>query len=742
MSSKQRFEIYGSIKPTLEGMDKIVSELKNGLEKGTTKVDLTKGLGGSLSKLMAKYQEQSQKFVSSIKEGVELKDSSQVIKQGENLIKTYSELERIIGNINTLSIKDARSLFPEGFDRKVEDARQALNSYLSAVEKVSKQQLNLNSAKQEVNRLNADIEGLKASTSEGAKFNLNVTDANENLRKTKEEVEKLKTEISESLTLNLSETEKQIKAAEKTKSQIEEKRKNRKSTKDLTVSPTGTVRYKNKTQSEWEKERKKDNYSSQQINGAIDVFNNFNKEEQQYRAATDALKNLYTQRDAQKNALTQFSSAGNDISKITNALQKSNKFIDTAQVKDLSEALADVKKKEEDLKAATGLEDLQSKLDSATQKALEHEKALISIKSSSDFSKVSKAFEDVGIQIDNTALSSEDGINNLKKKLDELDQESFDKLIKELDNIGINSEDSTTSVEKMREALGETADTTEDLKRAAAETESLKNQVLQFFSIGNTIEIFKQAIRSAYDTIKELDSAMTEIAVVSDFSVGDIWNKLPQFTEQANELGVAVRDTYDATALYIQQGLDLQHSMELSTETLKMARIAGMEASAATDAMTTSLRGFNMELNGESAQRIDDVYSKLAAVTASDTQELATAMSKTASLAHSVNMEFETTSAFLAQGIESTRESAETIGTALKTVIARFSEVKDLYSKGEVLGADENGEEINVNNVQKALRSAGIDMTKFLTGGEGLDQVFLRLSEKWDTLDTITQRYL
>ena len=44
--------------------------------------------------------------------------------------------------------------------------------------------------------------------------------------------------------------------------------------------------------------------------------------------------------------------------------------------------------------------------------------------------------------------------------------------------------------------------------------------------------------------------------------------------------------------------------------------------------------------------------------------------------------------------------------------------------------------------MQKALRYAGIDMTKFLTGGEGLDQVFLRLSEKWDTLDTITQRYI
>ena len=117
-------------------------------------------------------------------------------------------------------------------------------------------------------------------------------------------------------------------------------------------------------------------------------------------------------------------------------------------------------------------------------------------------------------------------------------------------------------------------------------------------------------------------------------------------------------------------------------------------------------------------------------------------MSKTASIAHNVNMEFETTAAFLAQGIETTRESAETIGTALKTVIGRFSEVKSLYSKGEITGTDENGEEVNINKVQKALRTAGVDMTKFFTGEEGLDQVFLDLSKKWDSLDITTQRYI
>lgn len=88
-----------------------------------------------------------------------------------------------------------------------------------------------------------------------------------------------------------------------------------------------------------------------------------------------------------------------------------------------------------------------------------------------------------------------------------------------------------------------------------------------------------------------------------------------------------------------------------------MARIAGMNAADATDAMTAALHGFNMELNEGSAKRINDVYSKLAAVTASDTQEISTAMTKTAALAHNAGMDVETTSAYLAKAIEATREA-------------------------------------------------------------------------------------
>jgi TP901 family phage tail tape measure protein len=78
-----------------------------------------------------------------------------------------------------------------------------------------------------------------------------------------------------------------------------------------------------------------------------------------------------------------------------------------------------------------------------------------------------------------------------------------------------------------------------------------------------------------------------------------------------------------------------------------MARISGLSAKDATDKMTAALRGFNMELNETSAQRVADVYSQLAAITAADVKEISNAMSKTASIASSAGMEFETTAAFL-----------------------------------------------------------------------------------------------
>ena len=79
--------------------------------------------------------------------------------------------------------------------------------------------------------------------------------------------------------------------------------------------------------------------------------------------------------------------------------------------------------------------------------------------------------------------------------------------------------------------------------------------------------------------------------------------------------------------------------------------------------------------------------------------------------------------------IETTRESAETAGTALKTVVARFSEVKKLYTQGDLLGTDEEGEEIT--NTLLARRVLTISSLILLKDGKTLIWFSNVISPQW-----------
>lgn len=297
-------------------------------------------------------------------------------------------------------------------------------------------------------------------------------------------------------------------------------------------------------------------------------------------------------------------------------------------------------------------------------------------------------------------------------------------------------------IKEMSQGLGEyrkeVESSAQSQQKLNSEIGQIKDQVSHYFSLINAAQLLRRAFQDVYNTVKELDAVMTETAVVTDFSVGDMWDKLPEYTAQAKALGVATKELYASTTLYYQQGLDTNASMAAGIETMKMAKIAGMEAADATDAMTAALRGFNMEVNETNAQRVNDVYSKLAAITASDTEEIATAMSKTASIASAVGAEFENIAVFLAQGIETTRESADSIGTALKTVLARFNELtKDPAEIGEI-----DGEIVDANKVEKALRSVGIALTDTNGQFREADKVLLEVAQKWDTMSVMQQRYI
>ena len=340
-------------------------------------------------------------------------------------------------------------------------------------------------------------------------------------------------------------------------------------------------------------------------------------------------------------------------------------------------------------------------------------------------------------QLKETGVFAE--LEKLQGQRGEIQTAGWEKMVSLLRQAGVDVRDFNGTLGQTKSQINNAASSQQAWN---SQLDQFKSRIQYFFGLNNAINLIKRAIRGAVETVKELDKAMTETAVVTNYTISDMWEQLPEYTKRANELGITTKDAYEAATLYYQQGLNTEQTAALSTETLKMARIAGLEATDATDRMTNALRGFNMELNALSAQRVDDVYSQLAAMSASNVDEISTAMTKVASLAHSANMEFETTAAFLAQIIETTRESAETAGTALKTVAARFSEVKKLYDMDELKGKDEEGQTVDVNRVSQALRTAGIDLNKYFLGEVGLDDIFMELASKWDSLNSVQQRYI
>lgn len=340
--------------------------------------------------------------------------------------------------------------------------------------------------------------------------------------------------------------------------------------------------------------------------------------------------------------------------------------------------------------------------------------------------------------------NTEQGLENIKQKIESIGGDKIAQAKQDLEsfNNSLSNGQLANDLDKINNKFAQTGEQVLRAEQQIKEIEHIKSRIQYFFGLANAINLVKRAIRSSFNTVKELDKAMTETAVVTDYTIKDMWKQLPEYTKRANQLGVTTKEAYESATLYYQQGLNTEQAAALSTETLKMARIAGLDAADATDRMTNALRGFNMELNATQAQRVDDVYSQLAAMSASNVDEISTAMTKVASLANNANMEFETTAAFLAQIIETTRESAETAGTALKTVVARFSEVKKLVDTDQLKGQDEEGQVIDVNKVSQALRTAGIDLNKYFLGEVGLDDIFMELASKWDSLTNIQQRYI
>lgn len=266
--------------------------------------------------------------------------------------------------------------------------------------------------------------------------------------------------------------------------------------------------------------------------------------------------------------------------------------------------------------------------------------------------------------------------------------------------------------------------------KEASKQQTLLGRAFQQYTLYNVlIRSIRTSVNSAIKTITSLDKSLTEQAMVTGKTRQQTYKLLQSYQELASQLGTTSSEVASVVTKYMQQGKTTEESLTLATAAISAAKVAGIDASQSIDYLTTALNGF--QLSSSDAMEVSDKFAAIAANAATSYEEIATALSKVASQANSAGMSIDYTTALLAKGLETTREAPETIGTALKTIIARMRELSDY---GETLS-----DGVDVNNVETQLAYIGISLRNASGELRSTEDVLNELGLAWDNLSSNQQ---
>ena len=237
------------------------------------------------------------------------------------------------------------------------------------------------------------------------------------------------------------------------------------------------------------------------------------------------------------------------------------------------------------------------------------------------------------------------------------------------------------------------------------------------------------SVSKAWGYVKGLNADLTNIRVVTGKSADQMERFAKTANKAAKDLGVATRDYTQGALLYYQQGDDDETVKTKTDITAKASNITGQDMATVSEQLTAVWNGYQVanQAAEEGMQVYEEYVDKLSAVaasTASNLEEQATAMSKVASAAYSMGINFDDLNAQIATIVSVTRQAPESVGTALKTIYARLGDLK-------VDGVDEFG--IKLGEVSGQLQTMGIEVLDSNGQMRDMSTVMTEVAGKWDT---------
>ena len=249
------------------------------------------------------------------------------------------------------------------------------------------------------------------------------------------------------------------------------------------------------------------------------------------------------------------------------------------------------------------------------------------------------------------------------------------------------------------------------------------SNTLRWTVASSAINAVTSSIQKAYSYTVELDTALNDIRIVTEKSAEEMDKFAIKANNAAKALGASTKAYTEASLIYYQQGLSDEEVAARSEVTLKAANVTGQNANTVSEQLTAVWNGY--KVSAKESEMYIDKLAAVAASTAADLEELSVGMSKVASAANIMGVDIDQLNAQLATIVSVTREAPESIGTALKTVYARMSDLEAGLDSETTLGEYTKQMAmfgINALNTNGKLRDMGDVIEEIGAKWEGLNR--------------------
>lgn len=157
---------------------------------------------------------------------------------------------------------------------------------------------------------------------------------------------------------------------------------------------------------------------------------------------------------------------------------------------------------------------------------------------------------------------------------------------------------------------------TNQIRAAGGEAETLGQKIRRIFGeklgygiIASAAMMARRAVREVYTNVVELDKAVVDLQIATGKNREEVKELVSTYSELGRELGATTSEVAQASDSWLRQGYSIEQVNELTRNSIMLAKLGQMESADATTALTSALRGYELQ-----AEDVGSVTDKLVAV--------------------------------------------------------------------------------------------------------------------------------